>query len=435
MAFLSEDNKEIGLPMELSIFASPPNQVAIDKITYTEERPISNLINDSTPIEIVISGAGNDYIDLRKSRLFVKLQILKEDGSYLQPKEKTGIINLPLQSMFSHIDVYMNNKLVSANSNNYPWKSYFKVILSSGSDEQNSQLQSQLFMKDDDPMDSLTLNAGYVNRYEYTKESRTFELESNLMEDALLLDKYLISGVDIYMKLFRSSAPFLLMSGEAKPNYKVKILDVFYRTARVKVDPGVILNHRRQIQESPAKYLINRSNVIQNVIPLGSTEFYWDSLFPKSLPSKVVFGLVPQKAINGDYTANPFNFQHFNMSCITLKVNCVEVYGSPLNMDFSNNRNYTAAYVRLFEICDKWQKDTGLNISLNDFGNGYTFIVFSLDPSDFQEDFLNLVKHGNARLEIRFSVPTTEVVNCMCYYQSQAILTCDETRNINIVEP
>ncbi|XP_063436626.1 uncharacterized protein F54H12.2-like [Mytilus trossulus] len=435
MAFLSEDNKEIGLPMELSIFASPPNQVAIDKITYTEERPISNLINDSTPIEIVISGAGNDYIDLRKSRLFVKLQILKEDGSYLQPKEKTGIINLPLQSMFSHIDVYMNNKLVSANSNNYPWKSYFKVILSSGSDEQNSQLQSQLFMKDDDPMDSLTLNAGYVNRYEYTKESRTFELESNLMEDALLLDKYLISGVDIYMKLFRSSASFLLMSGEAKPNYKVKILDVFYRTARVKVDPGVILNHRRQIQESPAKYLINRSNVIQNVIPLGSTEFYWDSLFPKSLPSKVVFGLVPQKAINGDYTANPFNFQHFNMSCITLKVNGVEVYGSPLNMDFSNNRNYTAAYVRLFEICDKWQKDTGLNISLNDFGNGYTFIVFSLDPSDFQEDFLNLVKHGNARLEKRFSLPTTEVVNCMCYYQSQAILTCDETRNINIVEP
>ena len=57
--------------MELSIFASPPNQVAIDKINYTEERPISNLLNDSTPIEIVVSGAGSDYIDLRKSRLYV----------------------------------------------------------------------------------------------------------------------------------------------------------------------------------------------------------------------------------------------------------------------------------------------------------------------------------------------------------------------------
>ena len=113
----------------------------------------------------------------------------------------------------------------------------------------------------------LTLNARYVNRYECTKESRTFELESNLMEDALLLDKFLINGVDIYMKLYRSSAPFLLMSGETDPKYKVKILDVFFRTARVKVDPSVILNNRRQIQESPAQYLINRSHVIQSVIP------------------------------------------------------------------------------------------------------------------------------------------------------------------------
>ena len=63
-----------------SIFASPPNQVAVNKITYTEERPISSIINESTPIEIVVSGAGNDYIDLRKSRFYVKLQILKVNG-------------------------------------------------------------------------------------------------------------------------------------------------------------------------------------------------------------------------------------------------------------------------------------------------------------------------------------------------------------------
>lgn len=79
-----------------------------------------------------------------------------------------------------------------------------KVVLSAGKDEQESQLQSQLFFKDDDPMDSLTLNSGFVNRYEYTKESRTFELEGNLLEDTLNLEgKLLVNGVDIYMKLFR----------------------------------------------------------------------------------------------------------------------------------------------------------------------------------------------------------------------------------------
>lgn len=183
-----------------------------------------------------------------------------------------------MQSMFSHIEVYMNNKLISENSNNYPWKAYLKVILSSGSDEQNSQLQSQLFMKDDNPMNSLTLNSEMVNRYLYTKESQTFELERNLLEDALNLDKYLINGVDKYMKLFRSSTPFVLISTVQSPTYKLEILDVSFKTARVKVDPGIILNHRQQIKETPTRYLMNRSHVRQNVMPKGSTEFYWDSM-------------------------------------------------------------------------------------------------------------------------------------------------------------
>jgi hypothetical protein len=50
-------------------------------------------------------------------------------------------------------------------------------------------------MKDDNPMNPLTLKSGMVNRYQYTKESQTFELERNLLEDALNLDKYLINEV------------------------------------------------------------------------------------------------------------------------------------------------------------------------------------------------------------------------------------------------
>ncbi|XP_071177983.1 uncharacterized protein F54H12.2-like [Mytilus edulis] len=217
-------------------------------------------------------------------------------------------------------------------------------------------------MKDDDLMNSLSLNSGYVSRYEFTKESRIFELERNLLEDSLMFDKYLINGVDIYLKLFRSSTPFLLMSGESNPNYQVKIVDVFYRTCRCKPNSVVIINHRNLLREHPAKYLISRSHVTQNVIQKGVTDFYWDSIFSKVLPNKVVFGLLPQKAVNGDYTINPFDFKHFNMESVSLKINGGDVYGSPMKLDFGTNRNYTAAYVRLFEICEKWNKDTGLQL-------------------------------------------------------------------------
>lgn len=133
------------------------------------------------------------------------------DRQWLQTK-KTGIVNLPLQSMFSQMDVYLNNKLVSFNTNNYPWKAYLKTILFSGKDELYSQKQSELFYKDEGNINDANAynggNAGLVMRYAYTQQSKVFELEGNLMEDIFDTDKYLINGVDVYIKLFRSSAPF-----------------------------------------------------------------------------------------------------------------------------------------------------------------------------------------------------------------------------------
>lgn len=96
MAFLSSDNKDIAQPMELSLFASPTNQVAVEKVYFTEARPISSIGVSDTPIEIVVSGSGAEYVDLNRSKLYVKARILKADGTALTSDEKTDIVNLPL---------------------------------------------------------------------------------------------------------------------------------------------------------------------------------------------------------------------------------------------------------------------------------------------------------------------------------------------------
>ena len=205
MAYLSTATEDIAIPRELSLFNVPPNQVAIEKIYYSETRSLANFTDTST-IELTISGQGPEYIDLKRSRLYLRAKIVKADGSALASKEKTGIIHLPLHTMWTQIVVYLNSQLVSLNTFHYPWKAYIKTILSSGSDEQNSQLQSQLYFKDDDPMDSLTLNSGFINRCEYKKMSREFEMEGPLMEDVFGLDKYIIQGVvDLCIKLYRST--------------------------------------------------------------------------------------------------------------------------------------------------------------------------------------------------------------------------------------
>lgn len=435
MAFLSSDNKDIAQPMELSLFASPTNQVAVEKVYFTEARPISSIGVSDTPIEIVVSGSGAEYVDLKRSKLYVKARILKADGTALTSDEKTGIVNLPLQSMFSQMDVYLNNKLVSFNTNNYPWKAYFKTILFSGKDELNSQKQSELFYKEEGNIGDANAynggNTGLVLRYGYTQQSAVFELEGNLMEDIFDIDKYLINGVDIYIKLFRSSAPFFIMSAESSPAYKLELLDV---VAKVRVDPGVLLNHSKQIEATSVKYTIMRNELKMNTIPKGSTEFYWDNIFPQAVPDRIVVALVDQKAVNGDYTANPFNFEHMGLTDVGVYINGESVPGRPLKTDFSTGL-YSSAYTRLFEASGKWNNDAGLIITRDDFGNGYSLFVFTIDPCGFGEEYLNLIRWGNTRLELKFKQATTKATNAIVFATFSSLLEVDKSRDINYIQP
>ena len=277
MAYLTDKVTDIGQPSELSIFSVPPNQVAIEKVFFSECRPVSAYNTEDTPIEITVPGQGNEYIDLRRSRLYVKCKIVKADGSALAAKEKTGIVNIPLQSMWSQIDTYMNGKLISLNTSYYPWKAYLKLLLSNGSDIAGSQLQSQLFFVDDFDTEDVDpeagSNGGLAQRYQFTKESQIFDLEGPLYEDIFRLDKYLVNGVDIHLKLFRNRAAFVLVSKETSPSYKLELLDVVFKACKIKVDSGVLINHGEILKDVTAKYPLSRTELKMNTIPSGSGTF------------------------------------------------------------------------------------------------------------------------------------------------------------------
>ena len=72
MAFLRELNTSMTQTYELDLFRDAPNQVVVHKLYFSETRPISSFDNDSAPLEFLIPGNGSEYLDLRKSRLYVK---------------------------------------------------------------------------------------------------------------------------------------------------------------------------------------------------------------------------------------------------------------------------------------------------------------------------------------------------------------------------
>ena len=433
MAFLSDENTTLGQPAELSIFTLPANQIAIQKIYYSECRPVSSFQSEEAPIEISVPGQGSEYIDLRRSRLYVKCKIVKSDGSKLKASEKTGIINLPLQSMWSQIDTYMNGKLVSLNTSYYPWKAYMKLLLSNGNDVANSQLQSQLFFLDDydvdDPDAATGSNGGLAGRYQFTKESRLFDMEGPLYEDIFLIDKYLVNGVDIHLKLFRNRAPFCIVSDETTPGYKLEILDVAFKACMIKVDSGVLINHAEILKKTTAKYPVHRTEVKMNTCPSGSGSFIWQNIWTNNLPTKACFAFVKQSAVNGDYTKNPFNCLNIADE-IALYVNGESIPSRPMKMDVGTNKNFVTPFVNLFEAAEKWNKDAGLQISRAMFDRGYAIYAFNLAPSDLGEEYINLVRQGSVRLEVKFAANTTETLNCIAYAEFPALIEVDHSREI-----
>ena len=107
--------------------------------------PIASLNSCHAPIEFVVPVQTEHYTDLSQSYLYLKFRLLKEDGSNLDDDQKAGPINNFLHSMFSGIDLFLNNKLVTSNMDTYPYRAYTEKLFSYGSDVKNNQLKAGEF--------------------------------------------------------------------------------------------------------------------------------------------------------------------------------------------------------------------------------------------------------------------------------------------------
>ena len=93
---------------ELDIFIVPPTQTSIESGSTVEYNPIAS-IADGTPIEFSITGGGQDYIDLSNTELYVKVKVLRADNTPITATDPVGPINLLLHSLFSEVDISLND--------------------------------------------------------------------------------------------------------------------------------------------------------------------------------------------------------------------------------------------------------------------------------------------------------------------------------------
>jgi hypothetical protein len=70
---------------------------------YWEQKGLTSALTDQGPYEFAVSGAGDDYIDLADTYLFVEAQIMDDDDTALDGGADVGPVNLWMHSLFSDV--------------------------------------------------------------------------------------------------------------------------------------------------------------------------------------------------------------------------------------------------------------------------------------------------------------------------------------------
>ena len=435
--------------------------------------------NANSAITFLIAGT-DEYVDLSKTILTVTGKITKKDGtSKLDGNDQSNVapVNNFLHSLFRQVDVYLNGKQVTPAMGTYAYRSYIETLLNYDVSAKQSQFSSALYYKDTagqmdkvgalassktlnyktpsaDPAaagtnasDKLYVpesgNVGFAKRHQFIKNGNRFVLSGPIFSDIFMTDRLLLNMMDLKVVLNRSSDAFSLMdlnSTAIEP--KVQLSDVVLKVRKVRVDQLVSDGVERMLKQTPALYPIRRVECKILTIPANLPNVRQDNIFSGIIPNSFVVGLVHVDASTGEYDKNPYNFQHFGVTSVSLTANGQEIPFKLLTLKYPKDPNgkidpakdteldFDEAYNTLFSGTGKIYSNAGLDITREDYPGGYALYAFDLTPDMCKSaDYFNTAQRGSLTLALTFGESKDHAIGMVCYGDFENIIRIDSERN------
>lgn len=418
------------LKSELDLFTTASVQLGIDGSSFMEIHPLSSL-TDKGPIEFLISGSGEHYLDLSHTILYLQVKILKKNGSDLDANSEVTFVNYPLNTIFSECSVILNDKRVASQSN-YGYRAYIESMLFTSNSAQQGLLTTALFFKDSaskmDATKKSDNNVGYNSRNAKTENSKVTDLIGPLHIDLASQPKLLLNGVNVRIKLERNKTIFSLIG--SADNYKINVQSASLFVRKVSVSPSVILGHEKALLQGVVKIPIRRVEIKTFALPSGIQSTTIANAFIGQLPSRIILGLVSNAAYNGSITKNPFNFANYNLNYLCILNDGQMIPAKPLQPNFDKSL-YGRSYLSLFTDLDRYHNFQNINITYDEYKDGYALYAIDLTP-DFAagDTHTSVAQNGNLAIDLKFATPLSETVSLVVYAEYRNLIEIDKSRGI-----
>ena len=380
---------------------------------------------------------------LSDTELYVRMTIQKEDGTPFDLVDDDGQklpvsqteagtpVDFILHTMWSSVDVKLNNNLVSESGTNYMYKALLEALLTYDKNAKRIQLSNEGFTGDSGNFaqinpDAPPFNHGLKVRHKWFSDSVMVEFVGPLMADICNQDRLILPGVDIDIKLWPTRDEFRLITHPSGLKCKLFIDEIYLDVCKVAVSPEVMMGHAAGLEVTDSVYPFVRTDIRTFNIPEGNFGTNIEDIWQGEVPTRLVVGFVKSQAYNGDYSLNPFHFQHFDVSDIGFLVNGEATPRPSFKLDVANG-TYPQGLNSSYKISGKTMENTDIGITRETYKEGYTLIGFDVDPTtspDFR--YVGKPREGHTKLEIRFKNGLPTPVTVILYATFPEIMTIDE---------
>jgi hypothetical protein len=282
------------------------------------------------------------------------------------------------------------------------------------------------------------LNHGLQKRFKYTEESRRVWMRMYPESDFFKINKFIPNGLSLKIKLTRAKPEFSLHAHQAEAAgdvipYKILIHNPTLWVTKSKIRPEVYNGQNQRLEEIPATYFVTHDVTKPITVPIGTAMFVMENVTVGQLPKRIFFTFVNQDGFNGDYGRCPYNFAHANLVRAAVYIHGVSYPATPFTPRYTgNNPEYGREYDALFTALGINHGNRGIEITRDDFPNGYCIYAQDLTPnmSAADDSVLTLKKMGNPRIEVQFEPATTEAMVCIVWTESDHFIKTNSTRNV-----
>jgi len=416
-------------------FINTRNLEAFVEKEYDRDISPIGTIQANTPIEFQIPGTSNFYVSLANSYFDIQCHVVLPDGGNIPNDATVGPVNLLSHSLFSNIELCLNGKQISEPTNHYQYRAYLETITNYSSTVLEKRHVIEGWTLDTAGQLAVTnghqgANTGLLARHAWIAASRNVRFIFRPHLDLFHQDADIPPNTDIRIRLIPARDSFYLMAVANDIGYRLQIRNIRFWIRTREVSAACLIGHNQQLH-SGLSFRITMPTVRMKTIaiPAGSQRCEYDNLYMGMLPHRILLAMVSDEHMNGTYMSNPFNFQHFTLNHIAIRVNGEQIPRVAYQPNFEQadsdyNREYlgTLSALDLDSDCER-----SLCINPQQWATGFTFFAFKLFPNQSQ-----IHPSGSIRLEIRFANQTPNIVNIILLAESAGAIEIDKYKNILI---